>query len=44
MIQAFHKAGLPPGVVNLVTGTASPCKDMHGAESDGLLFDAQIQC
>ena len=37
MIQAFHKAGLPPGVLNLVTGAASPCKDMHDAEPDSLL-------
>ena len=42
MIQAFHKAGLPPGVLNLVTGTALPCKDVHGTEPDALLSDAQI--
>ena len=42
MIQAFHKAGLPPGVLNLVTGTALPCKEFHGIEPDALLSDAQI--
>ena len=41
MIQAFHKAGLPPGVVNLVTGIASPCEDVRDAVSDDLQTDAQ---
>lgn len=31
MVQAFHKAGVPPGVINLVTGAmTSPCSDGLG--------------
>jgi len=27
LLQAFHKAGLPPGVINLVTGKGSEIGD-----------------
>lgn len=28
MVQAFHKAGVPPGVINLVTGAMSYVLDL----------------